>query len=100
MNILDLMVNSQDGASVITTATIVAITMGLSQAIKSATDFNNKFLPIINIILALCLTFLLTYNGNLTIAQIIADGLIAGLTSCGLYSANKNIKEGLNNVNN
>jgi len=80
-------------ASPQTIAFIVALTIALGKVITTTTEVNVKFIPLINLVVGIGLAMLVLQS---TSPQTIIDGLVAGLTSSGLYSTTKNVKEGLN----
>ena len=79
----------------ISSAVIVAIIIGLSQAIKQAADVNAKFIPLIDVALGLALSFGYSFIEEISVPYVIFYGLAMGLTACGLFSGGKNILEGL-----
>ena len=79
----------------ISSAVIVAIIIGLSQAIKQAADVNAKFIPLIDVALGLALSFGYSFIEEISVPYVIFYGFAMGLTACGLFSGGKNILEGL-----
>ena len=72
-------------------AVIIAIITGLIEVFKKL-GLNTKFAPVISVILGLFFTF---YVANYTInADIVINGLIIGLSACGLYSGAKTLIRG------
>jgi hypothetical protein len=70
---------------------IVAIIVGLTEAIKRATGINKRYVPLIALVLGLALAFL--NRQGMALDLTIMTGIIAGLTSVGLYSSTKNMVE-------
>lgn len=69
-------------------AVIIAIITGLIEVFKKL-GLNTKFAPVISVILGLFFVF---YMANYTaIADIAINGLIIGLSACGLYSGAKTL---------
>lgn len=79
----------------LTMSAVVAIIMGLAQAIKLATGLNPKFVPVLDLLLGVALMYLYSFIEGLTLPHIIFYGLVAGLSACGLFSAGKNVLEGV-----
>jgi hypothetical protein len=76
---------------------LIPLVTGLTQLIKSTmlSEKNFKYSPYIAIGLAILLSFLFNNQHDITIQQQLAQGLVVGLGSVGLYSAGKNsIKDG------
>lgn len=75
-------------------AIIIAIITGLIEIFKKL-GLNTKFAPVISVILGLFFAFLC---GEYTvIADIVINGLIIGLSACGLYSGAKTLIGGNSN---
>lgn len=79
----------------ITMSIIVAMVIGLSEAIKRATGLNPKFVPVLDLLLGVALMYLYSFMEGLASPYIVFYGLVAGLTACGLFSAGKNVLEGV-----
>ena len=79
----------------ISSTMMVAMIVGLSEVIKKATGINTKFIPLIDILLGLALSFGYSLIEETSIPRVIFYGLAMGLTACGLFSGGKNIIEGL-----
>jgi hypothetical protein len=78
----------------ITTTVIVAVIIGLSEAIKRATNINAKFIPVLDIVLGLLGAVVYSFIEPMAWPYVVFHGLIMGLTACGLFSAGKNVLEG------
>jgi hypothetical protein len=64
----------------------VPLVVAIVEAFKMS-GFNNKFAPLISLVVGLGLSFLV--NTDVAIGQIIVSGIIYGLTASGLYSSVK-----------
>ena len=64
---------------------LAGLCVGLVQAVKKTNRINERYIPIVAIIIGLCLSLLMTG----TIQEIIVNGLIIGLSSVGLYDTGK-----------
>lgn len=78
----------------ITIALLISIVMGLTQVAKKA-GVNHKFLPLIAVILGLGIALTIYYVTDEKLINSIVSGLLIGLSAVGLYSSQKNIREGL-----
>jgi hypothetical protein len=70
---------------------IVAVIIGLTEVIKRALGINKRYIPLVAILLGLGLAFLNRQGMALDIT--IMTGIVAGLTSMGLYSGTKSVVE-------
>jgi len=71
---------------------IVPLIIGLSEVIKRL-GFNQKFIPVINLILGLIAGIVFISPGNIKVG--IIQGIFIGLSASGLYSGTKNIVQEL-----
>lgn len=69
---------------------LIPIVMGILEVVKKA-NINEKFIPVLAIILGLIFGILFDDVG---MREGIIQGLYIGLSSVGLYSGYKNVKEG------
>jgi len=74
---------------------IIALIIGISEAIKRATSINVKFIPLTDMGIGIVLCVAYSHITPITIPEIIFYGLICGLSACGLFSASKNIAQGV-----
>ena len=65
---------------------VVAIIVGLIQAIKGALDMPSRFAPLLAIVLGVGYTI---FFGDISLQEEIFTGIVAGLTASGLYSGGK-----------
>jgi len=71
----------------ITNIALVAVVVGVVQAVKIATDLNSKYVPVVSIVFGIVGVGLFAgfgFNSALL-------GIITGLSSCGLYSSVKSV---------
>lgn len=68
-------------------ATIVGITIGLTQALKLALTVSDRYVPLVSIVVGLGLAFLMAQD--LPIDAIVTLGIVAGLSASGLYDVGK-----------
>jgi hydrogenase/urease accessory protein HupE len=68
-------------------ATIVGITIGLTQALKLALPIGDRYVPLVSIVVGLGLAFLMAKD--LPIDSVITLGIVAGLSASGLYDVGK-----------
>jgi len=74
---------------IIETSAIIAVIVGISEAVKHA-GFPHKWVPLLNIALGVAAMLFL----NQDVPAINAwNGILMGLTACGLYSGVKNMSE-------
>jgi hypothetical protein len=71
----------------IETTILIGLVVGLTEVIKRTFALNSRFVPITAILVAIGLAFL--FKGELDIPSVIYTGIIAGLTSVGLYGGTK-----------
>lgn len=79
------------------TLILVPILVGILEAIKRTKIINDKFLPIISIILGVALGVLF---GGFELKEGIISGLFIGLSAVGLYSGSHNVIEGIERTEN
>lgn len=73
-------------------ATIIApVTSGVVQAVKKATNINNRYLPLIAVVLGLGLGAAAYFLDAETGLRLWAGG-VSGLASVGLFELSKNVK--------
>lgn len=65
---------------------VIAVIVGLVEAIKRATNLDTRFAPIVSIAIGLLIVGLFGVEG---VTSNLLDGIIAGLTASGLYSGTK-----------
>lgn len=66
---------------------VVALIIGLTEVIKRATGLESRYIPIVSLLLSL--TFYVVF-GDVPLKEELYMGVIAGLTSVGLFSGVKN----------
>ena len=67
----------------------IALVIGLTQVMKKA-GLKTKLVPLVSLLFGLGLSFLYTYSEGLGFNWlVIQEGLIVGLSACGLYSGTK-----------
>jgi len=71
---------------------IVPLIIGLSEVIKRI-GFNQKFIPVVNLILGLAAGIIFTSPDNIKVG--IIQGIFIGLSASGLYSSTKNVVQGV-----
>jgi hypothetical protein len=69
------------------TATLIAITVALVEAIKRAFKMSSRFAPLLSITLGVSIAFL--FAEGFKTSEIIYTGIVVGLTASGLYSGTK-----------
>lgn len=69
---------------------LIPLIMGVSEVLKKA-GINEKFIPIVDLILGIGAGFLLSSN----VKEAIVYGIFMGLSASGLYSGIKNVKQGM-----
>jgi len=65
---------------------VVAVIVGLVEAVKRATNLDTRFAPIVSVVLGLLIVGLFGVEG---VTSNLLDGIIAGLTASGLYSGTR-----------
>ena len=65
---------------------VVAIVVGLVEAIKRAVNLDSRFAPLVSLVFGVGI---MSAVGTDTIAMNIFEGVIIGLTASGLYSGTK-----------
>lgn len=69
---------------------IIPIIIGLIEVLKNL-GMSIKYSPLLSVVLGLIFSFLC--NTDIEISNIIIQGLICGLSACGLYSGSKTLIE-------
>lgn len=69
----------------------VLLIIGIAQTLKNA-GLNPKYIPIVDVVLGLIAGIMLNTDD---IVAGVFTGIAVGLSACGLYSAAKNTKEGI-----
>ena len=75
---------------------LVALTIGLTEAIKRGFGVKARFIPLVALGIGMILTFLVNlglteFGGGLSFAGVIVLGIATGLESVGLFSGVKNL---------
>jgi len=70
-------------------AALVPVIVGISQVVKN-TGFPSKFIPVLNLLLGIGLTFL-SFDSLVWHEQIL-QGLMVGLSACGIYDQSKSLQ--------
>ncbi|MBG9981761.1 hypothetical protein HZY86_01385 [Aerococcaceae bacterium DSM 111020] len=86
------MINILDNAIVVATALAFLIS-GIVEAIKTATDIDVKYVPLLSLAIGLIIGLTLAYGFNLDVAETVLAGCIGGMSASGLYDNIKMIKE-------
>lgn len=73
---------------------LVPILIGILQVVKNAKLFDDKFIPVVSLVLGLLLG--IVFSG-FDIKDGIIAGLFLGLSAVGLYSGTTNVIEGIKN---
>lgn len=68
-----------------TTAILIALVLGLVEAIKRASKLDKSFLPLLSVVLGIGIAFLAQGSFDMTILETILFGIVVGLSSCGLF---------------
>lgn len=71
---------------------LIPILVGILEAIKKADFINTKYMPLISIVLGIGIGIVFT---EFAIKDGIIAGLFIGLSAVGLFSGQKNIREGM-----
>ena len=79
----------------ITIPIMIAVVIGVAEAIKRATGINTRFIPILDIVLGIGVSYLYSLIEPTQMPQVVFNGFIIGLTACGLFSGGKNVVKGL-----
>ena len=79
----------------IETGLMVAVIIGIIELFKQLKVIPDKFLPLVS--LALGIIFAIIWSG-LPFPDSLLQGLVIGLSACGLYSGTKNVTQGVKEV--
>ncbi len=74
-----------------TTAFLIALIVGIIEAIKRAFNLDKAYLPLISLVLGIGAAFLAQNGLGLEIRETIIFGIMIGLSSAGLFSGFKSI---------
>lgn len=74
----------------VTAAASIAVVTGLTEVLKRVIG-DTRFAPLIALILGVAIAFLIAPAPGFR--EVILDGIITGLSSMGLYSGSKTVKE-------
>jgi hypothetical protein len=72
--------------------TVIAVIMAFGQLIKQQNYMSNKYIPIVTMVLGIVAGLLYIPHG--TVSEGVMNGIIAGLTSNGVYSFGKGLING------
>lgn len=72
---------------------VVAIVIGIVQALKVA-GVNKRYLPISSVCIGILAAFVAGIHGALPANELVIQGIIAGLSACGLWSGTKTVVKG------
>lgn len=67
-------------------ATVVALVVGLTQVVKGTGLISDRFIPVVAIFLGIVLAIIVWKGFS---AEVIISGIVAGLSSMGLWSGTK-----------
>lgn len=73
---------------------IAAITIGLVQVIKQASNLEDRFAPLVSLLVAVALTVGLFASKGALDADAVLAGIVFGLSASGLYSGVSALKNG------
>ena len=74
-----------------TAAFFISLITALSQVVKKAFKINNRYIPLVSVILGIGAAFLGQNGFEMTIRETVLFGIFMGLSSCGLFSSLKSI---------
>ena len=77
--------------AVIVAGTLVFIISGIVEVIKQATDLDNKFIPLLSLVIGFGIGVAIALGFNLPLAETILAGGIGGLGASGLYDNFKSV---------
>ena len=77
--------------AVIVAGALVFIISGIVEVIKQATDLNNKFIPLLSLVIGFGTGIAIALGFNLPLAETILAGGIGGLGASGLYDNFKSV---------
>lgn len=86
---LDFLTN---GLTMLWIELLVLLVIGLAEIIKQAVGLNKKFIPLMDLVFALGLSFAIFFSEGWRACLIL--GIIIGLQACGLFSGVKNVIQG------
>lgn len=77
--------------AVIVAGALVFIISGIVEVIKQATDLNNKYIPLLSLVIGFGTGVAIALGFNLPLAETILAGGIGGLGASGLYDNFKSV---------
>ena len=75
--------------AVLLAVVLAPITTGIIQVVKQTLNIDNKYLPIISLLVGILIAVLLALGTGQDLVQYILVGVIGGLSSAGLYDQKK-----------
>lgn len=70
--------------------TLSAFVVGITQVLKMAFSLNTRYAPLVSILVAMALVWAMSFFSGIAMSwAAISNGLVAGLTACGLWSGVK-----------
>ena len=77
--------------AVIVAGSLVFIINGIVEVIKRATDLDNKYIPLLSLVIGFGIGIAIAFGFNLPLAETILAGGIGGLGASGLYDNFKSV---------
>ena len=77
--------------AVIVAGALVFIINGIVEVIKQATDLDNKYIPLLSLVIGFVIGIAIAFGFNLPLAETILAGGIGGLGASGLYDNFKSV---------
>ena len=68
---------------------LAPITTGIIEVVKQTTSVDNKYLPLISLVVGILVAVLIALGTGQDIVQYVLVGVIGGLSSAGLYDQKK-----------
>lgn len=77
--------------AVIVAGALVFIISGIVEVVKQATDLDNKYIPLLSLVIGFVIGIAIALGFNLPLAETILAGGIGGLGASGLYDNFKSV---------
>lgn len=90
---MELMIEELINNAVIVAVALAPITTGLIEVAKQTLNINNRYLPILSLLVGILVAVGIALGTNQDIVQYVLVGIIGGLGSSGLYDQRKITKE-------
>lgn len=75
--------------AVLVAVILAPITTGIIQVVKQTLNIDNRYLPLISLLVGILVAVLIAYGTGQDIVQYILVGVIGGLSASGLYDQKK-----------